>query len=84
MPEVMLNDEVINMYAKLLRNLYGNDKMFILNLLTSTKLSNLVPVKTLSDQEKAAGVKETYISGDYDGVEVHRFIGKKYRTSPRL
>jgi hypothetical protein len=77
MPEVMLNDEVINMYAKLLSNNYGNDKMFILNALTSTKLSNLVPVKTLSDQEKAAGVKETYISGDYDGDEVHRFIGKK-------
>ena len=61
MPEVMLNDEVINMYAELLRNNYGDDKMCFLSSLTSNKLNNLVPIRKLSKEELAAGAKETYI-----------------------
>ena len=80
MPEVMLNDEVVNMYAERLRNNYGDDKMCILSSLTSNKLNNLVPVRKLSKEELAAGAKETYIFGDYDGVEFHRHLGRKFNV----
>ena len=51
MPEVMLNDEVINMYAELLRKNYCDDKMCILNSLTSNKLNNFVLIMKLSKEE---------------------------------